>query len=347
MAFMDGHRSPFNLAIPAGTWLGTRVRFSLFCPAIAIVFCFSLHSLTLGLLVTAVLLVSVLIHEFFHVFGARWTGGSADEILVWPGGGLAFPRPASNLYSEIMTTAAGPLANMLLCLVTFPLVYYYAAGGAFVAGTFNPIYIPERGEVEILEYVVLLTFALNWTLLLLNLLPVYPLDGGQILLALLADRYERETARFAAMRIGLAVGFVCAVCGLAFHDPEANRDLIWLVFIGMLLLSMNLYHFLMSQLSDQFDDSFLGYDFSQGYTSLEKSAEHETERRPGPIQRWKMRRAEQRRLREEQERAETEERMDALLDKVHREGMEALTDAERRFLKKASSRYRSQDNSST
>lgn len=339
---MDGQRSPFTFAISLGTWFGTRVRFSLACPLIAIIFCVKL-GLEVGLLVTLVLFVSILIHEFFHVFGARRTGGSADEILIWPGGGLAFPRPAANLYSELTTTAAGPFANLLLCIVTFPVVYFAGMQSelGIPAGTFNPLVIPNReSAAQLLDYVVLLTFSLNWTLLLLNLLPIYPLDGGQILLTLLAERFERETARFAAMRIGMAVGFLGACGGLMF-------DQIWLVFIGMLLLAMNMYHFLVAQMSDQFDDSFLGYDFSQGYTSLEKSERRETERRPGPIERWKRKRAEQRRQREEQEQAATAERIDALLDKVHREGMDALTDAERRFLKKASTRYRSQDNSST
>lgn len=344
MASMDGHRSPFGFAIPLGTWFRTRVRFHIACPVIAVILCVRL-GFDIGLLVTAVLFVSILIHEFFHVFGARRTGGSADEILIWPGGGLAFPRPANNLYSEIMTTAAGPLANLLLCLVTFPLVYHAAPATGFQEGTFNPLVIPSF-EMPLPEYLILLTFTVNWALLLLNLLPVYPLDGGQILLSLLSERYERETARFAAMRIGMVVGLVAAGGGLMFHDPPEGPDLIWLVFLGMLLLSMNLYHFFMSQLSDQFDDSFLGYDFSQGYTSLEKSEQREAERRPGPIQRWKMRRAEQRRLRKEQEQAEAAQRLDALLDKVHREGIDALTDAERRFLNQESSRYRSQDNSS-
>jgi stage IV sporulation protein FB len=346
---MDGHRNPFPYAISLGTWFGTRVRFHLACLVLAVILCFKLK-LELGLLVTVVLFLSILIHEFFHVFGARRTGGSADEILIWPGGGLAFPRPAANLYSELTTVAAGPFANLLLCIVTFPVVYFAGAqsGQGIPAGTFNPLLIPQLNlEQDFVEGVVLLTFALNWTLLLLNLLPIYPLDGGQIMLTLLSERLERETARFAAMRIGLVVGFLGAAGGLMFHNPESGRDLIWLVFIGMLLMSMNMYFFLMAQMSDQFDESFLGYDFSQGYTSLERSAPREAERRPGPIQRWKLRRAEQRRLREEQEQAATAQRIDELLDKVHREGMDALTDAEKRFLKKASSRYRSQGNSPT
>ena len=329
---MDGHRSPFHAALPLGTWFATRVRLSVWFPIAALVFCVNLKSLQLGLLVTLLLLLSVIIHEFFHVFAARGTGGSADEILIWPAGGLAFTRPAPGFRSEFLTSAAGPLSNLLLCIATFPVVY--KAG--FPPGTFHPFVLPY---VELKEQfwhdVIVLLFDLNWVLFLVNLLPVYPLDGGQMLRAAIAVRTDHETARFASLRIGMALGAVGAVAGLMF-------DQIWLVFLGFFVLCMGMYEFFTIQLADQFDDSFLGYDFSQGYTSLER-AEQRAARRPGPLQRWRQRRAEEKRQREEQERIETERRVDELLDKVHREGMNSLTDAERRFLQKASGRYRSPD----
>ncbi|REJ79798.1 MAG: hypothetical protein DWQ34_13540 [Planctomycetota bacterium] len=331
---MDGHPSPFHASISLGTWFGTRVRISLWFPIVALILCVNLKDLRLGLIVTLLLFAIVIIHEFFHVFAARWTGGSADEILMWPAGGLARTRPADTFRSEFLTAAAGPFSNLLFCLALTPAVS--AAG--WPPGVFHPF---ELAAVSVEETVVsdlaVLAFDLNWLLLLVNLLPVYPLDGGQMLLAVLARRGDRETARFTALRIGMAVGIVGAVLGLVF-------DAVWLVFLGFLVFSMDMYEFFMVQLSDQYDDSFLGYDFSQGYTSLERTEEGGASgHRPGPIRRWKERREEKRRLRAEQERVETEQRVDALLDKVHREGMGSLSDEERRFLEKASGRYRSQD----
>jgi len=329
---MDGHRSPFHAAVSLGTWFDTRVRLSVWFPIIAVILCVKLDSIKLGLLVTSLLLLSVIVHEFFHVFAARATGGSADEILIWPAGGLAFTRPAGTFRSEFMTAAAGPLSNLLLCLATFPLVYRLG----FPAGSFHPFELPAvELKAQFWQDVILLLFAVNWLLFLINLLPAYPLDGGQMLRSAIALRTDAETARFASLKIGMALGAVGAVAGLMF-------DLIWLVFIGFFVLCMAMYEFFAIQLADQFDDSFLGYDFSQGYTSLER-AEPRAARRPGPLQRWRQRRAEEKRQREEQERIETERRVDELLDKVHREGMNALTDAEKRFLQKASGRYRSQD----
>ncbi|MCH7765652.1 MAG: M50 family metallopeptidase [Acidobacteria bacterium] len=56
----------------------------------------------------AILFVVVLVHEFGHCFGARYTGGEADEILIWPLGGLAYASPPHNAKAHMITTVAGP-----------------------------------------------------------------------------------------------------------------------------------------------------------------------------------------------------------------------------------------------
>ena len=76
------------------------------------------YTLALGIAVCAVLWVSVLLHEFGHIYGARLTGGSGNEILLWPLGGLAFVRPAGTLKSQLISTGGGPLVNLALCLIT-------------------------------------------------------------------------------------------------------------------------------------------------------------------------------------------------------------------------------------
>ena len=329
---MDGHRSPFHAAISLGSWFGVRVQLSLWFPIVGLILCWK-FDLQLGLLLTLLIFLSVLVHEFAHIFAARATGGSANEILMWPAGGLAMTRPANTFHSEFLTSAAGPLSNLVICLLTYPAIS--AAG--YPPGIFHPF---ELVHVELTDAFwhdcAILLFDLNFLLFLVNLLPVYPLDGGQMLLSVLSLRIDAETAKFASLRIGMAVGLIAAVFGLMFEQ-------VWLVFLGFLVFCMGMHEFFMLQLSEQLDDSFLGYDFSQGYTSLERSQGRERERRPGMIGRWRQRRAEEKRQREAAEKVATEQKLDELLDKVHREGISSLTDAERRFLQQASTRYRSQD----
>jgi len=89
------------------------------------------------------------------------------------------------------------------------------------------------------------------------------------------------------------------------------------------------------------DESLFGYDFSQGYTSLERDQPKAPEPpRQSWWQRWKQRRAEARAEREREVREADERRMDMLLEKISAQGMASLTDEERRFMKQFSDRYR-------
>lgn len=114
----------------------------------------------------------VVLHEYGHALACRQVGGKADRIVLWPFGGVAFveppPRPGPTLWS----IAAGPLVNVVLTPVLA--VAYFAARGAGWAVTAPDAYKFAK-----------IILALNVILLVFNLIPIYPLDGGQILRALL------------------------------------------------------------------------------------------------------------------------------------------------------------------
>src|SRR5205085_1683944 len=88
------------------------------------------------------------------------------------------------------------------------------------------------------------------------------------------------------------------------------------------------------------EESLFGYDFSQGYTSLEQDEPpRPRKRRLNFVQRWLQRRA-QRKMQRDMEQAVAEERrMDELLAKIQRGGVDSLTEEEKRFLKRVSDRY--------
>ena len=91
------------------------------------------------------------------------------------------------------------------------------------------------------------------------------------------------------------------------------------------------------------EESLFGYDFSQGYTSLERDEPPRAappRRRLNWYQRWSQRRAARKLQREQDQQEADERRMDELLEKIAREGKQALTDEEQRFLKRVSDRYR-------
>lgn len=118
------------------------------------------------------LFLVVTLHEFGHALACRQVGGTANKIVLWPLGGVAYvdppPRPAATLWS----ISAGPLVNVVLLGVSYGLTIWAWHHGWRLAA-------PHA-------YRLLQAFVfINFGLLVFNLLPIYPLDGGQILRSLL------------------------------------------------------------------------------------------------------------------------------------------------------------------
>jgi len=327
---MNNRDSPLFWSFPCGTWFATRVRLSVYFPLLFLVICLQLRNFSLGMTFGVVLMLSVVAHEFGHVLAARATGGAGREILIWPLGGLAFVQPADTLRSQILTTAAGPMVNIALCLIMLPATW----NSGHWAAAINPLELP-RVELAAnpLGSILVLTFCANWILTLVNLIPVYPLDGGRLLQTLLATRLGGEVGNGIYLKVGFGVALLGMFAGLII-------DSAWLVFIGAAVMAMNFQEMFQMHTGDSYDDSFMGYDFSQGYTSLERADESAGPRRPGPMKRWLQKRREERERRIQLRDSEDEQKLDELLEKVHTDGIDSLTDAERRQLKRASERAR-------
>lgn len=330
---MHSRESFLHWSFPLGTWFATQVRVSVYFPLIVLAICWRLPDWRLGLVVSAVLFVSVLLHEFGHVVAARMTGGGANEILIWPLGGLAMVQPANTFASQFLTILAGPLVNLALCLLTlWPVLQSGTTGLAF-----NPLALPiPRLSGNWAGDLLLLTFALNWVLLLVNLVPAVPLDGGRMLRSVLGLHYGHSTATEVTIKLGLGLSVILMIAGFAASS-------IGLLLIGTFVLIANLLEQQQLQMGEIYDDSFMGYDFSQGYTSLERAEERTREKPPGFLQRWRQSRKAARQRRLQQQALEAEQQLDALLEKVHIHGMDSLTESEKRALKRASARFRQKD----
>lgn len=322
---MDVRRNPIWLSFSIGRWFGTDVRVSFFFPILLVALCFRLGA-ELGCVVTCLLFASILIHEFAHVFAARFTGGSGDEILMWPLGGLAFVSPAGNFRSEAWTVLSGPLANALLCVATLPAVL----SAELLRDSLTLLVLPISGLSDHwIRDLLILTFSLNFKLLMLNLLPVYPLDGGQFSYSVAKLYWDRQTARIGSLWGGMLVSFVVAAVGYMQESSDV-------VMIGLLLGMACQYQFFLAQAMRTFDVVMDDVDYFSGSNPFDEDSPPSL----GPIARWKLARAEKKREREELERIETARRVDELLEKVHLHGMDSLSETERRFLERASSSYR-------
>ncbi|MBA3961189.1 MAG: site-2 protease family protein [Chthoniobacterales bacterium] len=163
------------------------------------------------------LFAMVTMHEFGHALACRQTGGVAEKIFLWPLGGIAFvsppPRPGAMLWS----IAAGPLVNVALVPI-FWIALHLAAN----AGWPN----------DNLDAFLVLTWLgrINLGLLIFNLLPIYPLDGGQILRSLLWFPFGEIRSLFIATAIGLAGGAALLLAAVWFQS-------FWIGFMAFFLLS--------------------------------------------------------------------------------------------------------------
>jgi Zn-dependent protease len=154
-------------------------------------------SLTWNVLEYLALFLIVMLHEFGHALACRQVGGRANQIVLWPLGGVAYvdppPRPGATLWS----IAAGPLVNVALLPVLYVAVTLGRSAG--MATTAPDLYRLLRS-----------VFYINAGLLIFNILPIYPLDGGQILRSLLWFVLGRARSLMVATIFGLigVAGFI-------------------------------------------------------------------------------------------------------------------------------------------
>jgi Zn-dependent protease len=131
----------------------------------------------------------VLMHEFGHQLACRSVGGQTHDIILWPLGGVAYVSPPQRPGATLWSIAAGPLVNVVL----FPtlLVLWLFGRSAGWADINSDVY-----------HFVFMLFWINTILLIFNMLPIYPLDGGQILRSLLWFVLGRANSLMAASIIG-------------------------------------------------------------------------------------------------------------------------------------------------
>jgi hypothetical protein len=101
----------------------------------------------------------VLMHEFGHALACRSVGGKADRIVLWPLGGVAYVSPPMRPGAMLWSIVAGPLVNVALLPVTLPFLW-----------------LPANSDLNVFLQSVA---GINLILLIFNILPIYPLDGGQ------------------------------------------------------------------------------------------------------------------------------------------------------------------------
>ena len=207
----------FNTGIPLGRYFGITVRLHFTFLIYAFYRVQQYGHIGIGLAYVAGLYGCILLHEFGHCLAARWCDGEADNIVLWPLGGLAFVRPAWNPTAHLITTVAGPFVTLVLWLMFWGMTWLLAH--VFTSAIHSVPYLYWfSGEM----------MYLNRVLLIFNLIPAFPMDGGRIL----RDTIWHFTSAEKATTIAVWVSRVLAGLGAALALLSQNY---WLLMFPLFI----------------------------------------------------------------------------------------------------------------
>jgi Zn-dependent protease len=296
-----------------------------------------------GMLSIAILLMSILLHEVGHLLAAARVGGSTEQIVIGPLGGLAFPEIPREPQAELVVALAGPAMSLAVVLLSLPLALAVGLNPAELMIPWQPVGL-LAGEWWIVA--LKLTFWSNWVLFLANLLPAYPLDGARVLRALLTPAVDYRSAGVVAVRATKITGVVLLILAVVLRDEQSAAVLPAWVPIALLALFVYSHASLEAVRQDESDweEELFNYDFSQGYTSLERTMD--PPRRPrGSLRQWIANRRAMRQRKRKWQEQEEERQVDSILIRLHEVGLDGLTAKERSLLNRVSARYRNRQGS--
>jgi Zn-dependent protease len=179
---------------------------------------------------------SILLHELGHAFAARRNGIGISGIQLWIFGGMArMDREADSPATELKVALAGPL-------VTLAIVVALTVGGIAAVGwqEFKNAGVLETtsgvsGAMALIAWLA----TINLLVLVFNLLPAYPMDGGRVARAIAWWRTgDRNAATRFAANLGRIFGYLFIVAGIYMaitHSILGTFGGVWLALIGMVI----------------------------------------------------------------------------------------------------------------
>jgi len=284
-----------------------------------------------ALLIVGTLWVSILLHEFGHCYGARYQGGDAHEILIWPLGGLALCEAPQTPWAQGFVAAAGPAVNLvlagigLLIRVAFPPL----SSGMDHAVGFHPADVAN------------VLIGTNMGLFLFNMLiPAFPMDMGRIYQAVLWVWLGFKRS----YRIAIYTSFICAagmIIWAVLDKVLPNSTSMFVGFSTLLLIGIwigqTAWNELQALEGGAYDDHDEPWRATFRYHPQHEDPDADE---PGVLRRWLERREQIKAQRDADVAAARSARLDEILRRVNQVGTEGLTAEEKAFLDQESARLR-------
>lgn len=201
---------------------------------------------------------SIVVHELGHALAARRHGIDVAGITISPLGGFALmSRESRTPREELEVAGAGPLATFAIVVVSVLIGFALVGPQRFV----DAALLASKADVTPVLLTIGFLVTMNVIVLLFNLVPAYPLDGGRIVRALVwratgdRNRGTRVAARlgqgFSVMLIGGGLWLTIGVPGTAWAG-------LWLAFVGLMIGGASRALLAQTAITEQLEDVRVG-----------------------------------------------------------------------------------------
>ncbi len=344
----------FSWTASIGKWWGVGLHLHLYFLLFAtVVFCVEWHYVNhstnqvgTGLATVIAIFLVALIHELAHGFAATTLGGQVRELTLMPWGGDSEMLLPPSHKEQLIVYAAGPFINAVMFLIGTILLTM--TGQATLAELCNPL-MPNAlrpGMFEI-SMVKIITWV-NFQMFIVNMIPASPFDASKIIRSCVLSYNPRTSSlsvENALLGMGIASGLLMFLFAWLFRDFNSGPiQPTWFVLVvtGILLIFSARYGFhckvTEAQRELQLLDDYINYDILD--EEFESTDNWLSDYEEDVIADWLH---DQQSASESAERSvavDEDRRVDMILEKLHANGIESLSDDERSFLDRISQQYR-------
>ena len=347
---MYATQSILDFTISLGQLRGVRVRLSLLMFVVIAALMWRLGSLSQGLLAGAILLLSILLHQLVQFFVAHATGNELSDIVLWPLGGLTTQADDAPFSVQAQIQLAGPLVNLALAVVCLFQLQHMGIDPV----SLNPLEGFQLRENDTLAQTVgSMIYDSNLILLCVNLIPIVPFDAGRLLRSFLAERYDTVEVNDVMLRLGLVISLLGMVTGFIFDQSVvvALSSFVLILHVHEIGLRSTHSGYFRTDSEEDFEDEFAELELEpelelediESYRNSDDIDTDELIARSSMIARRSARKEFEQQRRDAAERKKEEEQVDAILQRIHRDGEKSLKPAEWHLLRKVSQRLRTRE----